>query len=329
MLIHVRLCALLSCCLCMMACGPASDGPSDTTGATDLGADFRDSLTEPDAGGDAAADQHHATDVSPPPGPVPNPTEWIGRVQVIEQVFENAGDNYGSVSAELRAAPLPTTQEPVLTSGDCVLLQGEPIVGWLCDEECPWGESACIDGKCVAYPDRQSTGPLTIDGLTEPVTLSVDESGSYVAGGKLPDNLFEPGSEIHVTSPGAAIPALDLQAFGVEGLVTDTSSYTIDPGEDMVITWEPGTDPHARIQVLLETGWHGSPSLTTIWCETEDDGELVVAAELTELFPIPSCGECEGSYISRFTRDFVDFGNGPVELFVASRQWFVAWWGGW
>jgi len=327
MLVPARLLSVLLLCLSTVACGPSSDRPSDTAGGTDLGIELPADQTGPDGGDAAATDQHDPPDVTLPSGPVPNPTEWIGHIEIVEIVFENAGDNYARVSADLRAGPFPTTQEPVLTSGDCVLLQGEPMVGWLCDEECPWGASACIDGKCVPYPDKQSTGPVTIDGLTEPVTLSVDNSDDYVTGGKLPDNLFEPGSEIRVTSPGADMPALDLLAFGVEELVTDMGSGAIVPGEEMVVTWEPGTDPRARIQVLLETGWHGSPSLTTIWCETEDDGELVVAAELTELFPIPSCGECESSSISRFTRDLVDFGNGPVELLVASQRSFVAWWG--
>ena len=327
MLVPARLFSVLLFCLCTMACGSSSDTPSDTAGGTDLRADLQDNRTGADADDAAATDQHDAPEVKLPSGPVPNPTEWVGRVQIVERVFENAGDNYAWVSVDLRAAPFPTTQEPVLTAGDCVLLQGEPIVGWLCDEECPWGESACIDGMCVPYPAKQSTGPVTIDGLTESVTLSVDNSEYHVTGGKLPDDLFQPGSEVQVTSPGAGIPALDLLAFGVEDLVTQIGSYAIEPGEEMVITWEPGTDPRARIQVLLDTGWHGSPNLTTIWCETEDDGELVVAAELTELFPIPSCGECGDSSISRFTRDLVDFGDGPVELFVASQRRFVAWWG--
>lgn len=32
------------------------------------------------------------------------------------------------------------------------------------------------------------------------------------------------------------------------------------------------------------------------------------------------------SYVSRFTRDWVDFGDGPIELFVGSRIQFVPWW---
>ena len=67
------------------------------------------------------------------------------------------------------------------------------------------------------------------------------------------------------------------------------------------------------------------PSLTTILCETEDDGDFVVPASLTAEFPIPSCGMCENSYIRRFTRDVVDFGQGPIQLFVAWQRPFVAW----
>jgi hypothetical protein len=102
---------------------------------------------------------------------------------------------------------------------------------------------------------------------------------------------------------------------------------TIVPGQDMTVTWRPPTDDQrSRIQLMLETGWHGSSSMTTIWCDTEDDGELVVPASLTSQFQIPSCGECEDSTIARYTHDVVDFGAGPVELFVASEMSFVAWW---
>ena len=77
---------------------------------------------------------------------------------------------------------------------------------------------------------------------------------------------------------------------------------------------------------MLETGWHGSPNLTTIWCESDDDGHLTVPGSMLEVFPIPSCGECGGSTMRRLTRDVVDFGGGPAELMVASEIWFVAWW---
>ena len=140
----------------------------------------------------------------------------------------------------------------------------------------------------------------------------------------------QPGlsAAVKVSATGGELtPEFSLVARGVEALELHPDKYHFEPGDDATIAWTAGTDPAARIQVLLMTGWHGSPNLTTIWCETKDDGELMIPAALTEDFPIPSCGECEGSFISRFTRDTVDFGNGPIELFVASRHWFVAWWG--
>ena len=93
----------------------------------------------------------------------------------------------------------------------------------------------------------------------------------------------------------------------------------------MTLTWTASTQA-GSIQILLDTGWHGADALTTIWCETEDDGELVIPATVTERFAIPSCGECELSRARRITRDVVDFGAGPVELLVGSEYRFVAWW---
>ncbi len=128
-----------------------------------------------------------------------------------------------------------------------------------------------------------------------------------------------------MNSTGGVTPAFELQAWGVETLAASYES--IQPGRDMRISWEPpSVDTHARVQVMLETGWHGSSSMTTIYCDTGDDGELTGPASLTAQFDIPSCGECESSYIRRYTHDVVDFGDGPVQLFVSSELCFVAWW---
>ncbi len=274
-----------------------------------------------DVAADTAAD---AVDAVLPP--LPLAIELAGSIRVLEERWGEATEGSSRVEVVLWSGPVPTTQKVTAQEGDCKLLVGALTDPWNCTPECTWGETLCIDGACVPYPAPVSAGAITLTGLPEPVTLAPLADKRYPAVYELPADLFDAGGAIHVTSPGADVPALDLAARGVEPLIAEREPLV--PGEPLVLTWTvpPEPVPGTRILVELMTGWHGSPNLTTIWCETADDGELTVPASLTAEFTIPSCGECETSYLSRFTRDVVDVGQGPIELFVGSRLAFVAWW---
>jgi len=290
-------------------------GDDDVAGDDDTGDD--DAADDDAADDDAADDDTAAADA-------PLPTELAGWIRITESMWE--GQTSGStVYAEFWAETLPTSEVVVDESGDCKLIVGDRTESWLCEPPCDVGE-VCIDDECVPYPEIAPSGTVTVAGTAQELTLDPDDTGRYPLLWDLPDDLFGAGDAISVTSSGGATSALDLQALGVSPLVADNSEWDFEPGEDYRLTWEPDPASPGRIQVLLQTGWHGSVNLTTILCETEDDGELTVPASLTAEFQIPSCGECEMSYLSRFTRDWVDFGGGPIELFAASRVTFVPWW---
>lgn len=280
--------------LFLLACGTPSDsGDSGDSGDPDTGA--------------------------PWDGPAPLPTELIGHVEVIE----NPSWGGASVGATIRSGPLPTTQEVVATEGDCVVLSGALTDGWLCEPQCEWGTQSCIDGECVDWPANAPSGDITVTGLVPgTAVLEVLDHGLYGSPGGFDGELFGPGDAIRAASEGGATPAFTLDAVGV---ADEDFQYTpLESGEDMQWTWTPGD---ARVELQLETGWHGANALTTIWCNTDDDGELVIPGSLTAYFEIPSCGECAMSSARRLTRDVVDFGAGPLELVVASERSFVAWWG--
>ncbi len=285
--------------------------------------DADDDATDDDVGDDDASDDDAGDDdtwsTDPPP-----PTAWIGRISIVELMQQDAVAA-SRVEAWFWDGAIPTTQQVVEQSGDCALLVGALMNPWGCDPPCDVGE-VCIDEVCEPYPATAPAGTLTLEGLPEPVELEPDGTGRYAAIYDLPASLTDPGDPVHATSTGGVTPALDLSAPGVADLQCDEWSFQLVAGQDLSIQWEPGPGGD-RIQVILATGWHGSPNLTTIWCETDDDGELVVAQALVDQFPIPSCGECEFSTISRFRRDTVDFGDGPIELFVASQRSWVPWWG--
>ncbi len=254
----------------------------------------------------------------------PAPSRVIGRIQIIENMYEGSASS-SLVAAEFWDGLQPSAQGLVQTVGDCRLLVGEFDKPWDCTPECVAGEEACISGACVAYPALAHGGTVTIGGLVRSVVLEPDGTGRYPAVYDLPASVFSAGDSIRATSTGGGTPALDLTAPGVADLIADPASFDFVPGQDYRVTWEPAGGG-SRIQLLLQTGWHGAVNLTTIWCETDDDGELVVPASLTSQFQIPSCGECESSYLGRISRDVVDFGRGPIELLVSSRHAFVAWW---
>jgi hypothetical protein len=254
-------------------------------------------------------------------GEAPVPTELLGGVQILEQ----PEDWNSVVYVEFWASALPTTQELMAWDGDCALLSGAPTKSWLCEPECDFSTEVCIDGECVAYPERAASGTIRIEGLsTGTLTMEPGAMGAYPAQYELGHDLFGINDPITLVSTGGATPALHLAARGVEPFASVLTD--IVPGEDLVLSWTPPTTAApSRVQLLLQTGWHGASSLVTIWCETEDDGSLTVPASLTAEFPIPSCGDCGTSYLRRFTRDVVDFGQGPIQLLVAYQRPFVAW----
>ena len=250
----------------------------------------------------------------------PAPTEWIGAIEVVEM----PSWSYARLAAAIRTAALPTTQTIVATEGDCSVLDGPTANAWDCTPECSYSDETCIDGECVPWPDMAPAGDITVEGLLPgTAVLEAFDLGYYGTPDGYTGELFDAGDVVTVTSPGGDTPGLSLTAQGVDTI--DLDYTTLESGEDMTLTWTPGSGG-TRVEVQLETGWHGSAALTTIWCDTEDDGELVIPGSITGYFQRPSCGECEMSTARRYTRDIVDFGAGPIQLLVASEWIFVPWW---
>lgn len=270
----------------------------------------------PDPGPEAA---DAGTDVSPEAPPF-RPVGWV---RALEDVG-STGVYRTRVDLAFLAGPLPTSQQVVAVDGDCTLLVG--ALSGFCNPPCQDG-TTCLDSSCVPFPAPAPCGQITLQGLTAPLTLDPDPQGAYAVPG-LPADLFVAGAAVRATSAGGATPAFDLVAAGVPDLETTVDDTPFEPGQPYVVAWTAPAQPvaGARIRLRLETGWHGSPNLTTLWCETDDDGSLTVPAALTAQVPVPSCGKCVPSTLARFTRDQVDVGAGPVVLEVASEWTFIPWW---
>ena len=274
-----------------------------------------------------AADVRQEADAAPDAAGVSRvlPTALAGWIRLVETEDEELHDR--SIEVDFRTGPWPTAIVVVAEAGACTMLAGSNDISYLCGDACTWGEAACIAGSCVSYPGKASAGPIEVTGLNGPLTL-VPAAGGYTFQGDVPGDLFSAGAEIRAKAVGDATGAFELVARGVPTLAWNPKGFNMEMGKDLVFHWTPAPDapPGTRIYVNLQTGWHGTSTKAQIWCEGPDNGELVVPASMVDAFPVPSCGMCESSYIARFTRDVVDLGAGPIELVVASRWSFTAWW---
>ena len=204
-------------------------------------------------------------------------------------------------------------------SGPCVWISEIPAGP--CEPWCSVGQTCTPEGVCEDIPDRASAGTLTFGGLTIPLAMEPNDIDLYNLLTALPDDLYAPNTVVAVTADGDELPAFDLQVRTVEPMepaVAFSIATDMVPGQDAVLTWQPG-DGTARVRWEMHTILHAGngPSLL---CETDDTGTLVVPAEMVDRFlsyagPAPSCA------LSRFRRAFVDVGQGRrVYLEVTSSR---------
>lgn len=244
---------------------------------------------------------------------------YVGNAAGQIYLTESAEEFLRGASATLRAAPFEPRAALVAREGDCeVWVHPGPFY---CAAGCDRGNCAGPD-LCAPYPERLSAGTITVSGLVEPLLLHPGEFGYTADPGITSADIFSPGAVIVASAAGEAAPGFTLQAAGVTPLETDLAEVWVEEGVDTVFRWRAAGD--GRVQVVLQVGHHGRPYDGRVVCETADDGELVVSAELMASFlRVPAFDELQHpSWMARFTRDVVETEAGPIELFVASQQEF-------
>ena len=168
----------------------------DTTAGTDDDSDD-DTTGDDDSADDDATGDDDTTDDGPP-----IPSTLTGRLRVIEFVGMDGTPHDADVTVELWNGPQPSAQVAVLAGGDCTLLVGHYDEPDSCEPPCVPGSQACIAGTCVDYPGLAPSGVVTFEGLALPVSLEPDQTGRYPGAAGLPDDVFEPGATVRVTSTG-------------------------------------------------------------------------------------------------------------------------------
>ncbi len=241
-------------------------------------------------------------------GTCPQETAW-GRF------FVDAQPEYSAIQGQVSDGVVPSSVlELVEASNGCQLLRrNNPF----CDPPCQPGETCDFDGECVPYPETQSLGTVTIDGLTADVTVDpVQPGNNYFAVG-LPLQITTPGETIRLRTTGGAWDSIELWGVGLEDLVLPQGiEWAVDEGEPLEVVW-PAASEGARSEVYfsLNIDQHGvSPS--TLFCVFPDTGSATVPSSvISGLFDVGVSGFPFGS-LTRRTTDSAPIGDGCIDFVV-------------
>jgi hypothetical protein len=270
----------------------------------------------------------------PDPGP-PDPPDPIfeasaNGVDVTEGRWAGASDGWAGVSPWFSDSPSYLTEQ--MRSGACRLMASDVTY-------CEGCEGWCVSGTCVDWPAGRSAGPITIGGLSVPVTMTWMNDYYTQSPANPPDDLFDPGASITVSAPGDEVAAFTATVTGVEAVAPDLigscdNELHIARGEDAVLTWaDPVPGSRVRLLVPSVNNGHGMPPRAVIECEGPDAGQLAIASALIDGLPpfehTDACAgiACEGrdcppATVARYTRAVAAAGAETVEIRAQSKVLF-------
>ena len=276
-----------------------------------------------DDGGDVdRADAGPTADAMPVPAGDP-----LGAIKIFESTYD-LNTTYGDLSAAI--GPEVRWQEQTQASGACTLYE---FPGSQCPTPC---DGVCVGTTCHPWPTYSAVGPITLTGLTRPVTLEPSSNGVYYYQDAALVDVFSPGASVTASAAGAgAIPAFSTSARGVDAIdlpLNAEGQIVLVDGEDEVLRWTPtGDGSEVRVTINSTTyGGHGQPLEAIIQCQAPDAaGELTIpaakVAALPELSGAPICVaiDCPPSSIDRLSVGYATIPGGYVRLEVATRFQFL------
>lgn len=267
-------------------------------------------------GGGSAND---GPDAAPPAdaGPADFSFDRVGYINLIEAGV-NGSAGWEAVYALINDRPYPRLPQAVAAEGDCVVWVRPPPP--VCQPACG-AEEVCDTGDvCVPVPRTAPAGRIDVDGLTAAMAFVPTALGSYDVSPYPPPDLFSDDATILAAAAGGDTPAFQMQSRGVPPLAGGPYNFTLVDGVDQEITWTAAAAAGAKIQLLLQVGWHGAPIEAALVCETADDGALTIPGSLIAELPRSSTGlEQHLSSLMRYRRVYHGTGAGRIELFVGSQ----------
>lgn len=246
-------------------------GDSDASKVEDAATDVGDVSVPSDAGDPDAVAEPPDTSVADVENDAAIGHEPNGEACPLEQrvgYFEVAHwEFYASVAGHVTngVVPLEVLQAKE-QEGNCRLMRKENP---FCDPPCGAGQLCNHDGTCLAYPENQSVGTVTVDGLLVDVQMEPSITNAY-AETDVPFPMFENGSKVTLTAAGGEAPGFTLIGYGVDDLVVDSNVLTLVKGEDLTVEWD-GSDGQGSIYMRLNVDQHGNSPVTMV-CDLPDTG---------------------------------------------------------
>jgi hypothetical protein len=235
------------------------------------------------------------------------------------------GDTPGHTTVVGRVQDGPSLEQVLWTraamNGDCQLLT--PRIPF-CSPTCASGSACTADGVCTRFPTAQSVGTVRVSGVRTAAGQSTFEmlsvTNTYQVPGSvmLPNPAFTEGDTVRVEASGAgAIPAFAVESRGITALALGSTAITVAENMPIPLTWNAPRQMGQRIRVRLDISHHGG-TRGMVTCDTADDGELTIAADLvTRLIRLGVAGFPTIVVGRSFTGSSMVQG-GVVELQVAS-----------
>lgn len=195
-----------------------------------------------------------------------------------------------------------------------------------CIPECTAPEECGADNQCH---DESWTwgfinaGTITVSGLKSELSLvpisvgANDYYTSYWTTEPTTGAIFDEGDTITATSPGGELGAFEVSVTGCAEMTADlTCPPSIVNGESLTIRWTPGDAAKDTVRFAMQSGNHAS-QFSSIICETDDTGSLVVDASLISAYLADSLS-IDLWEIHRFRDGVADAEGGRVVLRATS-----------
>ena len=227
-----------------------------------------------------------------------------------------AYDSYSAVYGDVSNGVVPNT---ILTEtavhDTCRLMRTENPY---CEPACSAGETCDFDGECIAYPETQDLGVVSVGGLAEDVVMEPVSPGYSYFDTTVPHPVFVAGQTVELSTSGGEVDSFQLHGIGFEMLELSTNAWTVTEGSPVPVSWTVGSaDVPTEVFIELNIDQHGASPLT-VWCTFEDTGSAEIPAAVVDALIEAGVTGYPSGRVTRRTTDSVDIGDGCVDLVVAS-----------
>ncbi|MDP2315485.1 MAG: hypothetical protein Q8P41_21485 [Pseudomonadota bacterium] len=230
----------------------------------------------------------------------------------------DSNEDYAYVTGSISNGVVPVSVlTQMMESGDCKIWRRENP---FCDPSCDPGYTCDLSGECVTYPTTQDLGVVTVDGLSQPVSMEAVTPGYTYFDTSLPNPPWTPGSLLTLDTSGGAYDPVRLYGVAPAALAPVSMDWVINPGQPLAVAWDaPASAVRTELVLNLRIDQHGlTPS--SIECVFTDDGAAEVPSDvIEELMGYGVTGFPAGD-LTRRTADSSAIGAGGCIDLVASSS---------